>query len=302
MSFVETYKILTVERIRHMDSRFVIVAETGSDTPKNIADKYGIYLVPMHVSMGTETLDDGTFPPEDICAYYDRTGSVPKTSASTPSDFEAVFDKIHEKYPDKHILHLAYSAITTCSYQSALIAAENRDYVTSIDTKHVSVGQAAVVIETVKTLAEHPEYTIDDAVDAVNSIAGRIHMCFLPKNLDYLRAGGRVSNVVALTGNLLGLHPCIEIIDGKLMAKKKYRGALKKVTPNLIEDFAKKYSISKDRLYFIWSPGLDDEVRVVAEDAAEKLGFKRTEWFKTGCVITCHGGPGCIGIVGFSDK
>ena len=84
-----------------MNSRFVIVAETGSDTPKDLAEKYGIYLVPMHVSMGTETLDDGTFPPEDICAYYDRTGTVPKTSASTPSDFDAVFDEIHEKYPDR---------------------------------------------------------------------------------------------------------------------------------------------------------------------------------------------------------
>lgn len=292
---------MTLERIIYMNSRFVIVAETGSDTPKDLAEKYGIYLVPMHVSMGTETLDDGTFPPEDICAYYDRTGTVPKTSASTPSDFDVVFDEIHERYPDKHILHLAYSAVTTCSYQSAIIAAEKRDYVTSIDTKHVSVGQAAVVIEAAKILEAHPEYTVDDAVCAINAIAEKTHMCFLPKNLDYLRAGGRVSNVVALTGNLLGLHPCIEIIDGRLMAKKKYCDALKKVTPKLIEDFVDKYSIDKDKLYFIWSPGLEDEVIDVAEDVASKFGFGHTEWFKTGCVITCHGGPGCIGIVGFSN-
>ena len=33
-------------------------------------------------------------------------------------------------------------------------------------------------------------------------------MCFIPKNLDYLRAGGRVSNAVAIAGNLLAGFYC----------------------------------------------------------------------------------------------
>ena len=43
-----------------------------------------------------------------MCAYCDRTGKVPKTSAGTPEDFTRVFDEIHSLYPDKLILHLAY--------------------------------------------------------------------------------------------------------------------------------------------------------------------------------------------------
>ena len=85
------------------------------------------------------------------------TGKVPQTSASTPTDFEQVFDDIHQRWPEAKILHLAYSAVTTCSYQNALLASEDRDYVTSVDTKQVSVGQAAVVIETAHWLKEHPE-------------------------------------------------------------------------------------------------------------------------------------------------
>ena len=123
-------------------------------------------------------------------------------------------------------------------------------------------------------------------------------MCFIPKNLDYLRAGGRVSNVVALTGNLLQLHPCIEILDGLLVAKKKYRGTLDKLTPKLIRDFVEKHDLDREHLYFIWSPGLQDEVRRIAERTAAEYGFRNITWMKTGCVITCHGGPGCIGIVG----
>ena len=281
-----------------MSRKIVLVAETGSDITPELAQQYGIHLVPMHVSMGDQTLDDGTFPPEDVCAYYDRTGKVPQTSASVPSDFETVFDEIHTCWPEAQILHLAYSAVTTCSYQSALLAAENRDYVTSFDTKHVSVGQAAVVLALAETLEAHPEYTVEEAVEAVERIALNTRMCFIPKNLDYLRAGGRVSNVVALTGNLLGLHPCIEILDGRLMAKKKYRGALEKVIPKLILEFTEKNNLKKDRIRFIWAPGLTDDLKELAEHTAHELGFQEVIWMKTGCVITCHGGPGAFGIVG----
>ncbi len=111
-------------------SRVVLVAETGSDICPELAQKHNIHLVPMHVTFGDETLDDGAFPPEEVCNYYDRTGTLPKTSGCSPEDFEKVFAAIHAAHPDAHILHLAYSAATTVSYQSAKIAAEGLDYVT----------------------------------------------------------------------------------------------------------------------------------------------------------------------------
>ena len=98
-----------------MNKNIVLLAETGSDITPEIAKEYGIYIVPMHVQMGDITKDDGTFPPEEVCVYYERTGKVPKTSGSTPEDFEIILEKIHNENPDKHILYLAYSAVTTCS-------------------------------------------------------------------------------------------------------------------------------------------------------------------------------------------
>ena len=173
---------------------------------------------------------------------------------------------------------------------------------THIDTKHVSVGQAAVVLEAAKLMREHPEMGVEEAAAAVQKICVRVQMCFVPRNLDYLRAGGRVSNVVALTGNLLNLHPCIEIVGGKLLAKKKYRGALVKLIPKLIGDFSEKHRLEKKMLYFIWSPGLEDACKQAAEECAAAHGFQQVIWMKTGCVITCHGGPGCFGVVGFAGR
>ena len=150
-------------------------------------------------------------------------------------------------------------------------------------------------------LEAHPEATLEEAAAAAESIALQTQMCFVPDNLDYLRAGGRCSNAVALVGNLLQLHPCIGIIEGRLIAGKKYRGKLAKVAPVLLRDFAAKHGIKKDHLYFINTPYMDEAVRAALDGEAAAMGFRKATWIKTGCVITCHGGPGAFGIVGVTE-
>lgn len=288
-----------------MPKKIILVAETGSDITKELAQELGVVLIPMHVSMGDKSLDDGSFPPEDVCAYYDRTGKVPTTSGSTISDFEVVYDRIFAENPDVQILHLAYSAVTTCSYHSSELAIEDKPYaknVRIVDTKHVSVGQCSVVAAVAAWLESHPEATLDDAAAAAEAIGKQTKMCFVPNNLDYLRAGGRCSNAVALVGNLLHLHPCIEIIDGRLIAGKKYRGALNKLAPALLREFTKKHGLRKDHVYFICTPYMDESIRGALNAEAEAMGFRKVTWAKTGCVITCHGGPGAFGIVGVAEE
>lgn len=288
-----------------MENKIILLAETGSDIPKDVAEKWGIIIVPMHVSMGEETLDDGTFPPEDVCAYYDRTGKVPTTSGSSVYDFESVFDQIFEKDPDAQVLYLAYSAVTTVSYQSAQLALEDKPYqknVRSIDTKHVSGGQHAVVVAVAKWLKDNPGATLEEAAQKAIEIGEQTQMCFLPDNLDYLRAGGRCSNATALIGNFLQIHPCIEIIDGRLIARKKYRGRMTRIARTLLHDFDEKHNLQRDHVYFIESPYLDESIRSDMTEEAVAMGFKEVFWIKTGCVITCHCGPGTFGIIGLAGN
>lgn len=99
-------------------SQIILLAETGSDIPADLAKKEGIELVPMHVSFGQTTKNDGSFPPSEVVSFYKETGILPKTSGSVPEDFTTVFDRIHAAHPDAQILYLAYSAVTTCSYHN----------------------------------------------------------------------------------------------------------------------------------------------------------------------------------------
>ena len=79
--------------------KLLLMAETGADIPPELAEKYNIQIVPMHITFGAETKDDGSFPSEEICAFYDRTGILSKTSGSVPEDFTQAFDEAHEKWP-----------------------------------------------------------------------------------------------------------------------------------------------------------------------------------------------------------
>lgn len=281
--------------------QIILVAETGSDIAPDLAAQYNIQIVPMHVSFESETYDDGAFPVEKICDYYHSTGKLPKTSGSTPEDFNQVFDDIHQKWPEAEILYLAYSAVTTCSYQSAKIASEGRDYVTAIDTKQVSVGQAAVVVEVAKVLQENPQMTMEEAVKVVEELLPRARMCFMPDNLEFLRAGGRVSNVAFLGARILGIHPCIEILDGKLVATKKFRGKMTKVSAQLIKEYSVKYNLKKDNLWLVYTVGFSNEVRECVEKAAQECGFENLQWIQAQGVITTHGGPAAFGLAGFSE-
>lgn len=282
--------------------QIILVAETGSDITPELAARYGIEIVPMHVNFAEETLDDGSFPAEKIREYYLETGKLPKTSGSTPEDFVKKFDEIHAKCPEAHILYLAYSAVTTCSYQSAQIAAEGRDYVTLLDTKQVSVGQGAIVVTLAQIMEANPGMTLEETVEAAKDLIERGNMCFIPDNLEFLHAGGRVSNAAYLGSRILGIHPCIELLEGKLIATKKYRGKMVKVAAKLVQEYAEKYHLDRDCLWLVYTVGLSDQVRESVAAAAKECGFEKLQWIQAAGVITTHGGPAAFGLAGLSKK
>ena len=282
--------------------KVVLVAESGADIPKDIAEKEGIYIVPMHVTFDGETKDDGTFPASNIIDYFEKNLKIPKTSGSTIVDFDYIFDRIHEEHPEAHILYLAYSSVTTCAYGCAQIAMENRDYITAIDTKLYSIGQGQVLVRMAELLREHPEWGIEEAVSAANDLIARGHMSFIPKTLAFLVAGGRVSNAKALLAGVLLLHPCIEAKDGRLVAGKNYRGKMNRVIFKMMDDFLVNNTIAKDELWCCTTVGFDEALKPEVEEYLHNQGVEKVRWSQCGGVITTHGGPGAFGIAGFRTK
>ena len=87
--------------------KYVIVVESGADVSPELCERHGIVVVPMHVTIGDETVDDGSIDPLEIYSRCNELGQMPKTSGCAPADFEEVYDRIHAEQPDATILHLS---------------------------------------------------------------------------------------------------------------------------------------------------------------------------------------------------
>lgn len=277
-------------------SEIVIIAESGSDVPASEAAELGIEIVPMHVSIGQKTIDDGELPPAEMLEECRQLGVLPRTSGCTPGDFSVVLDRVHAEHPDAQILYIAYSAVTTCSYESARTAAEGRDYVHMFDTRHVTIGQGFVVTQTARHLAENPDITVEELMAWSEELASRMRMGFVPGDLGYLRAGGRLSNAAFVGATLLRIKPIIELLEGKLVATKKLRGNMGKAAIGLMDHMVLQGDYDTDVVYLLHSAGLPDAIQRAAEEHARELGFKSIRWYESQNVITSHCGPGSFAL------
>ncbi len=281
---------------------YVIVAESGSDIPRELAEKHNIYIVPMHVTFGDITKKDGHFPPAEVCMYYERTGAVPLTSGCNPGDFAEVFAQIDKEHPDCHILYLAYSAVTTCAYRSAEIAAEGRKNISFINTKLLTVGQCAAVVRLAEELEAHPEWSLAEIEAQAVRICASVEMSCLISNIDYMRAGGRVTNSAALIGNIFNIHP--EIIldkDGYIKAGKKYRGKMRKAVLKLMDDYFNDRNLDRELLWLGCTHGFSEALKEETIQYAYSHGFKEVRWINAGGVITTHGGSDAFCISGYRN-
>ncbi|MBQ8663481.1 MAG: DegV family EDD domain-containing protein [Eubacterium sp.] len=282
--------------------KIIITTETGSDMPAKMVEQYGVKVVPMHVNLGDESFLDGSIPVDKVFEYFETTGKAPKTSATNINEYIDFFAKINEENPDCVIYNFAYTANASSTYQNAVIAAREFDNVYIVDTKEVSAGSTAHIIlgynHIQKRIAEQME-DYDKLFEELQILADKVVCEFIPDKLDYLKAGGRVSNAQYLGATILHLKPLIEINpEGKLVTSKKYRGNMSKVVKEFMKDFFSKYDLDQECLYLMYGKGVAPEVLRYMEDTARAAEFKSWEYVMTGCVVSSHGGKGAIGLTG----
>jgi DegV family protein with EDD domain len=256
--------------------RIILTTESGADLPEELADKHHVQVVPMHVIMDGQDYLDGTLPVTDIYDYYERTKKIPSTTSTNSHEYLEFFKKIQNQFPDCIIIHIGYTSKASSSFQNAIIATEELEDIFLIDALNVTGGLTAIVMYAVTLLENEPSIDPAQFVVMIESKVPKSRLAFVPGSLEFLRAGGRVSNLAYLGGALLKIKPRIELMDGNLVSTKKYRGKMEIVSEKLFRDYLGQYNMDKEQLYLIYSIGLDE----------------------AGAMISTHAGPGGIGIAG----
>lgn len=282
----------------------IFSTETGSDMPEEMAKKYGVRIAPMHLNMGGKDYPDGSIPVDQVYDYYKETKKVPTTSATNVGEYIDMFRAIRAEHPDCVIFHFAYSAAVSCSYQNAQLAIEDFDDIYLIDTTKVTGGMIVIILLAYEMVHQRGDSLTNYAAFAkeLQDMTPKLACSFIPGNLEYLKAGGRVSNAAYLGATLLQLKPLIDVDSGGyLVASKKYRGSMIRIAESYVREFTMLHNLDRRRIFLLYSKGTAQEVLDKMKETALSMGFQECIYIQTGCVISCHSGPGAIGLAGISE-
>lgn len=272
-----------------------ITSDSTCDLPQVVLDKYNITMIPLSVIKDGEAFTDGVnITPADIFDHVANGGDLCSTAAINIGEYADYFAKYKNGYDG--LLHINISSEFSSCHQNARLAAEDFDDVRAVDSRNLSTGQGLVVIkacELAKTCSN-----LDELVAELNAFTEKVEASFLLDQLKYMVKGGRCSAAAALGANLLNLKPCIEVKNGKMSVVKKYRGSYAKCLSSYVKDrLANREDIDKGTLFVTRTPVTDECLNAVKDTVAQYNDFETTYWNEAGCTVSCHCGPGTLGVL-----
>lgn len=272
-----------------------ILSDSTCDLSPELVERYGIGIIPLIVMKGNQEYLDGiTITPGDIFAHVASGGSLCSTAARGVAVFQEEFAKYAQDYDG--VLHVNISSDFSSSYQNACIAAENFDNVRVVDSRNLSTGQGLVVLKAC-ALAQTVK-DMDELKAQLDDYTARVEASFVMDRLDYMVKGGRCSGAAALGANLLSLKPCIEVKDGKMVVVKKYRGHIEKSLAAYVKDrLSGRQDLEEDTVFITHTEIPQECLEAVRRNVAEYGHFKTVYETVAGCTVSCHCGPGTLGIL-----
>ena len=272
-----------------------ITTDSTCDLPAWLLEQHNISVIPLGVVKGGRLYRDGVdIRTADIAAHVDAGGDITSTNAVNIADYETLFREQIEKYDA--IIHLNLGMGFSSCHQNAKLAAEEVPEVYVVSSENLSAGHGALVLAAAE--AAEMGKSAAEILDLLEELTGRVEMSFVLDRLDYMKKGGRCSAVAALGANLLKLHPCIEVIDGKMSVTKKYRGSMEKVVADYIrERLAGRTDLDTSRIIVV-DTCEDDHLASLARNYLEEDGrFAQVIEAKAGCTVFSHCGPNVLGLM-----
>ena len=275
-----------------------IYADSTCDLSKELAERYNIGIIPLHIVMdGKEYRDGSEITPDEIFKWADANKTTPKTSAISIEDFENWIKPEIEAGNEVIVFSISSEMSTTNNIMK--ITAEDMgaaDKISVIDSRNLSTGIGLLVLAAADLAAAGKSR--EEIVKEIERLIPLTRASFTIDTLTYLHRGGRCSAVAALAGSVLKLHPKIVVENGKMHPDKKYRGKNTKAIMEYVNDLTPELKKARKERVFITHTcrerGIVEEVRAYLESLNY---FDEVLETAAGGVISSHCGPGTLGVL-----
>jgi DegV family protein with EDD domain len=194
-----------------------IVTDSTCDIPAELAEEYGITVVPVTVRFGTTSFLDGVeLTTDELYERLTSGGDLPTTSQPSIGEFLEVYERVGQDADGIVSIHV--SAKLSGTYNSAMQASDQAEGdcpIDVVDTEQASMGIGLTVLAAAKAANEGAN--MDEVGALVDSAVQRSNCMALLGTLEFLQKGGRIGKAQALVGTLLRIHPMIVLSEGEVL-------------------------------------------------------------------------------------
>jgi fatty acid kinase fatty acid binding subunit len=273
-------------------ARVAFVTDSASDLDPAQAKADGIEIVALSVTFGEESFRAGVDLSKD--EFWERmlapNAPFPKTAASSPGEFKAVYDEVFAGGADAivsiHVSHKLSGAMKSAEVAKGLLP-DREIYL--VDSQGASMAEGILAYMGV----EMAKLGVSAAEIAriLNDRASDLRMYVSLETLEYLKKGGRISGAQAAIGTLLSVKPIIAVEDGVVESTEKPRTRAKS-RERCIELICAR-PIERLAILHTMAPDVDEFREVVIRRSGVDPSIVSTQI--VGASVGPHLGPGCVG-------
>ena len=277
-----------------------LVIDSSSDIDSKEAEKLGITMLPIPITFGEEEFMDGeNITREQFYEKLVKCNELPKTSMINVYRFEEVFKK-HVNNGDD-VVAIVLSSGLSGTFNAALTASENfKGRVFVVDSLSATAG-IKILVEYALTLINEGK-SAKEIYEILEKKKHKVKIVAMVDTLKFLKKGGRVSPLVAFTGELLGIKPMASLVNGKVEVIGKALG-LKKAISFIKNEISKVGGIDFNMpFYTIYSGNDQTKINdfIINNSDFGECGIENVRKNCLGATIGTHVGPGVIGIAFFT--
>lgn len=288
--------------VTFMENRTVrIFADSTCDLTEDLIQKYGITILPLCIVLDDKSYYDRTqITPDEIFAWAEANKRTPKTAAITFEYAEKMLRPCMEADEDVIFFGISEEMSTTCNVMRLAAKEYDKGRVFVIDSQSLSTGIGLQVLRAAEMARQGKR--AEDIVTEIETARSKVKASFVVDTLTYLARGGRCSGATALLANTLKLHPCINVIDGRMEVGKKYRGSMNKALLHYVREKEEELKKADGTRVFITHSGASPEIVEQIRDYLASLGhFHEILETTAGGVISSHCGPGTLGVLYYAE-
>mgnify|MGYP003851918273 CR=1 FL=1 len=212
---------MTVSSLDAMAGHTAVVTDSAASLPPALADKWGIRVVPLLVTIDGEAHDEGAGVTSDDVLDALVGGSAVSTSQPSVARFDEAFAAA-ARAGATHVVAVLISGKMSGTVNGARAAAEGASVpVTIVDSETLAMatGFAALAAAARARAGATP----DEVAEAARAVAKSSRCVFTVDTLEHMRRGGRVSPAIAAVGKVLSIRPVLEMVDGEVQMVDKVR-------------------------------------------------------------------------------